>query len=597
MLLKTMSQKNSNSNLIYLPRIDPAIHFCVNARIRDKRGLLISPKPNIFQLRMLAAYRYCIKNKIPPRLFGLKPRQVGGSTVGASILYHHVRNFLARAMTIADTNLKSDRLWEMVKLLAEHDTYNWGDTWSAANNELYFAHGSEVVKRSAEAPRQARGDTFMAALLSEVSWWRATGKLSADETAVSLINALADHEDTLGIIDTTPAGKRGFSWETWRDARWFQHKGEEDNLFLYWKQYTAESRQQKSSMESNNWFRVFAAWWEFKEHTKKVTPEEIKDLKDTIDEREIRGIQRYNWSWEQIAWRRFCIKNKCRNSIRRMDEEYPEDPDSCWIASGGAVFDSAGLSRVDIMARSARPQAGTITRARAKSKTSFHYQDDGWAIIFEPPIPGARYVIGVDPMRGERDMQSQGDRDHHAVQVWRKDFFTPSKVLYQKRLVARIRTPCQIDNSILADRIDLLSRYYGGATVAVETNMGFAVLAKLRDDYNTNLYIREEYDRLTETTNKILGIVTSSKTRQLMLDHLIDGIREQSLDIECPELVRQMAIFETGDDGVPRAPKGDHDDEVLAAAIALTAMDQASIYSEETVRYTSAPDENRWIEY
>jgi hypothetical protein len=579
-------------------RADPALHFCIHGRIKNKANIIETPIPNIFQLRMQAAYTWFIERRLPPRIFGLKPRQVGGSTVGAHLVYHHARNFNARGLTIADTNLKSDRLWEMIRLYAEQDSLAWGDTWRHANGELYFAHGSTVVKRSAEAPRQTRGDTFQIALISEAAWFRSVGKLSGDETMISLINALADHHDTLGIIDTTPHGKRGASWEFWRDARWPWWEDGEDNLFKYWRKYPTAARQQKASVDSNAWLRVFASWWEFPEHSIKLTPGEVETLKSNLDEREVQGIELYGWTWGQIAWRRWCIRNKCRNSVRRMDEEYPEDPAGCWLASGGAIFDSGGLDLLDNMANQARPEVGLVTSAgnARTAPVSFGHQQHGWCHVWERPAVDRRYLISVDPMRGERDMATQSDRDHHAVQVWRKGYREKGGLWQKTRLVARIATPCQVDNSILARQIDLLSRWYGRATVAVETNMGFALLAQLRDNYGTNLYVRERYDRLTSTTERILGWSTTEQTRQVALDCLIDAVRDRTIDVECPELVRQMAIFEMDDSGKGVAPAGDHDDEVLAAAIGLACMEQASVYREAELAPTGAPDEGRWEE-
>src|SRR5690606_29733231 len=156
--------------------------------------------------------------------------------------------------------------------------------------------GSELVKRSAEAPRQTRGDTLQAALMTETSVWRDIGPLSADETATSLQNALADGLNTVAIIDTTAKGAAGFTYDTWCQASWIDEPRGEPNLFQYWRQYGV-SRHEKP--DKNDYLRVFAAWWEFPEHRRPVVTAEVKDIQGSLTEREKSGIQRFGWTWEQ----------------------------------------------------------------------------------------------------------------------------------------------------------------------------------------------------------------------------------------------------------------------------------------------------------
>ena len=72
--------------------------------------------------------------------------------------------------------------------------------------------------------------------------------------------------------------------------------------------------------------RVFAAWYEFAEHVRPVDALERVEIEATLSDREREGIAAYQWTVEQIAWRRWTIINKCVRNETKFDEEYPEDP-------------------------------------------------------------------------------------------------------------------------------------------------------------------------------------------------------------------------------------------------------------------------------
>ena len=69
-----------------LAKVHPGIWMEHFGFILSKTRDLIRPALNVLQARAVAAYAWCLTNGIAPRLMGLKPRQVGGTTVFAGLL-------------------------------------------------------------------------------------------------------------------------------------------------------------------------------------------------------------------------------------------------------------------------------------------------------------------------------------------------------------------------------------------------------------------------------------------------------------------------------------------------------------------------------
>src|SRR4051812_22600176 len=84
--------------------------FCVFAEVLDDTRRLISGedlRPNIYQLRLEQAVEWARREKIPVRIVGLKPRQVGGTTYAAAILYHFSQRMPLNVVLIADILARS----------------------------------------------------------------------------------------------------------------------------------------------------------------------------------------------------------------------------------------------------------------------------------------------------------------------------------------------------------------------------------------------------------------------------------------------------------------------------------------------------------
>ncbi len=576
-------------NLLELARYHPGVWIEGWGRIVNKQRQVVRPVLNIFQARVVAAYLWCLANGIAPRIIGLKPRQVGGTTIFAAISYHHARNFNCRAITIADQKDKSNNLYRMICDYARNDEYPWG--FGCKNPglvEFRMDNGSVFEKRTAERPFGSRGDTIQILDASEVAYWPSTSAKSAHETATSLLSALADHAATFGGMETTPNGAMGFFYDHWGDARW-------PTFDDYWSTYSLQP-----DGEGNGWIRVFAAWFEFPEHRESVrrgrplTPEEEASIMGSLSPKEAAGVERWGWDADQIAWWRWVLKNKCLNDEDRRDEEYPTDPETCFKASGRARFDTAGLNAIVLRSQSIHWERGLLTE-QAGDRVAWTPTGDNEAIfwVWERPRIGCRYLISIDTRRGESETDRNQDSDAHSILVWRAAYIDDEKTFHMPRLVARIVPPCRLDNRPAARLVDMLSRWYGRCVAAVEINNGIGMVKDLRD-LGVPLYRMTTWDKTKQAPVTQLGWETNQDTRPMIIDELASRIRDQKIDIGCPHLASELQTFVVGSTGKAEAMSGKHDDDVLSAAIGIFNLESATEYVADAVAPALPEDWDRW---
>jgi hypothetical protein len=199
-------------------------------------------------------------------------------------------------------------------------------------------------------------------------------------------------------------------------------------------------------------------------------------------------------------------------------------------------------------------------------------------------------------MTGAEAVMGSNNRDRHAVFVIRRSFKDDGGAMRPDRVVARITPPCQADNGPLARQIELLSRFYGRCTVVVEANMGYGLLTILKDEWRTNLYLREETDRITSKVTKTLGWRTNEATRWIAVDSVRDAVRNETLELHCAHAIGELGTFVRDSTGKPVASSGCHDDDVLALGIGLACIDSATRMPERGASPSREPDAANWEE-
>ncbi|HEX4065139.1 MAG TPA: terminase [Acidobacteriaceae bacterium] len=245
-------------------------------------------------------------------------------------------------------------------------------------------------------------------------------------------------------------------------------------------------------------------------------------------EEERQLMEREHLTPKQIGYRRQIQ----RNFRGLAKQEYAESATECFLASGECIFDTASID----------------ARLREVSDPE-EQRNHGTLRIWLRWVPSRRYLVAVDPAGGG----SEGD--YSAAQVIDLD-----TGLQCAELRAHL-PPLE-----LAQEVATLAREYNHALVAVErNNHGSGVLAYLGSVCR--------YEPLYRTGGQE-GFVTSSITRPTMLGRLGSVLVESPDSFASDRLLRECRSFVRHANGRAEAQAGEHDDCVMAMAIALAVREE-----------------------
>lgn len=451
-------------------------------KVRAKSGAMVPLRPNRAQMEYEA--RQGQRNVV------LKARQMGISTwIAGRLFLKTITVPGTMSVQVAHTQDAAESIFGMahrfLALLPEFLREGALRTSKANTREICFVELDSTFRvESAGDPNAGRGLTITNLHCSEVGRW------PGDATAVlqGLKAALSPQGEL--VLESTPQGAQGCFWEEWQRA------------------------------EETRMVRHFFPWW----YERSYVTEAVADELLTGEERDL--MARHGLSREQIGYRRGI-----RSGFRELaDQEYAEDADSCFKASGECCFDMRVVELRLLTAAAPR----TITR-------------NGTFYEWLPPTVGRQYVVAVDPAGGG------ADGDYSVAQVVELRAGLQCAEL-------RVRMPVLE----LAMAVTELHRLYNRAWVVVErNNHGSGVLAHLGG------MMEERWIwRTGPRQSGAQGWLTSTATRPAMLAQM-GALLAETPELFCSErLLRECRSFVRLPNGRTGAAAGAHDDCVMAMAIA-----------------------------
>ena len=505
-------------------------------KIRTKDGKVIPFVWNAPQERLYKEIQRQADEGKPIRIVILKARQMGFSTMTESLIFHYTAtHFNIDSMIIAHTEEATANLFRMSRLFFEELPEPLKPMLKASNaQELLFENPS---KRSSEKQKEpglrsrircvtaggrgiGRSYTIQNLHASEIALWPG----DVLDTWVGVMQAVPSGAETMVVVESTA---NGFNW-----------------FKKFW---------DESVSGENDFIPVFFAWYEHPEYRKQVPP----GFDATDEEREMK--ERFELDDEQLEWRRWCIKNNCNGEVDKFRQEYPATPDEAFIFSGSPVFDNEVIIRRREAVKDLQPaQRGAFDFEVVYSEAlefielreiKFTDNPNGCIRIYEPPVPGRPYVIGGDTA-GEGS-----------------DWFTAT-VLDNTTgsTVAVLRH--QFDEDMYARQVYCLGKHYNDALVAVEANYTTYPISMLQQMGYPRQYVRERVDTYTGKLTDSYGFRTDLKTRPVIIAELVQVMREAP-ELVCDwETLGEMLTFVKDERGRPAAMAGEHDDLVMALAIA-----------------------------
>lgn len=507
---------------------DPSFYMQSFLKIRTKQGKLTKFVLNSTQRKINAKIDELQAQGKPVRILILKARQMGVSTFTEGRIFHKTATTkLTNSLIIAHKEDASTNLFNMSKLFYEELPPPLRPMKKASNaKELIFENPTPDLEEKQKNPGlrskikidtaknlgAGRSETIHNLHVSELAFWD-----NAEAVMLGLMQAVPNTPNTMIIIESTANGVGGYFYDLWQQAK----NGE------------------------NDFVPLFFPWYEHDEYRMPVPD----DFVLTDEEQALKS--QYNLDDEQLAWRRWAIRNNCNGDPELFRQEYPSNDQEAFLVSGRPRFDIPTL--MEYLNQCQDGQHGYLERVAGEIK--FIADNKGYLEVWEPPKRGREYAIGGDVAKGlitgDYSVATVYDANKNLVALWHG----------------------HIDPDLFADQLELLGLWYNEALIAVEeNNHGLTVINKLKGSY-WNIYKRTTHDKVTDETKEQLGWYTTEQSKKLIIDNLAKLIRERQIGIKSKKFVQELMTYVIDDDGKTNAQEGSHDDIVMSSAIVLFVMD------------------------
>lgn len=284
----------------------------------------------------------------------LKARQVGITTyIAARFFLQTITRPGTLTVQVAHSQESAEAIFNIVQRFWENlpKAMQKGALIKSRSNvrQIVFPKLDSEYRVETADDNAGRGMTIHNLHCSEVSRWSRGGL----ETLASLRAAVVPEGEI--VLESTPNGAVGAFYGEWQKAN---ETGYTQHFFPWWYDEYYQQKVQKG----------------------KTLPPLAMPL--TAEESEL--VKLHGLSERQIGWRRAQWK-----MLRDLAaQEYAEDPNTCFLASGECVFDLAA-----------------IVKGLSVAGNPAELQDNGRLTIWLPPQKGKRYIVGVDTAGGG----SEGD--------------------------------------------------------------------------------------------------------------------------------------------------------------------------------------------
>jgi hypothetical protein len=293
---------------------------------------------------------------------------------------------------------------------------------------------------------------------------------------------------------------------------------------------------------SNGYCPFFSAWYETKEYRKEAPA----DFQRTPSEEEL--AVEHGLDNDQLYWRRMKIGEKGAELFR---QEYPATADEAFLTTGRPIFDPEYVQE-----RLRDPQQPLKRMMVTLGKVEEH--PVGELLVYHDRDQSETYVIGADVGMGIRGgVNGKKDGDPSVAQV------LDSKM----RQVAVWRGIIHPD--AFSDVLVAMGYHFNTAMIAPErNNHGILTCVKLRDSQYPLIYTDVTEGALDDRDTILIGHLTNEKTKPLIIDKLRAFDRDKTIEVNDPTTLREMLTFVVTETGKMEAEHGQHDDTVMALAIA-----------------------------
>ena len=542
--------------------------------IVDKSGMFVPFKLWHEQKVIVAKAQEMYDKNKPIRLWIVKPRQIGSSTVCAALvfwlsvfhdtyncrvvahkkdastnIFKHIRrfrdNFPFECMLLPAEKSKTSVSFDtdlMLRIARNDIPAIDPDKPPKANVAAASRIGIEVVSET-----MGRSDTVQVLWCSEFAHWVRGGKDLAPDAFGASRQTVPLAPETAIIIESTANGTGGM----FHDGFWEAMRGESEYeaLFFPWYEhheyYIPASRILNDDGTTVNPDPV-------PDNSQQITAEDLRGY--DADEKMLAALPGINRG--HLIWRRWAIHDLCHNDPEFFKQEYPATAKEAFIVKGVHVFDPQSLELIEQASKTHPPLlVGDFYLGEALPTAVVR----GPLKIWKQPDPKDTYCIGADVAQGVR----HGD---YSVAYVRS--------LTTGEYVAKYRRRVDID--LFTNALFRLGRLYNDAKLGVEANPaggGVYVNRKLLELGYGNLFFTHHVATLGQEVTDRPGWYTHSENREMMIQTLTSAVKRgiirlyDALEPDGGDFVAEARQFSRDEKTGKAQAKSKHDDCVLAACI------------------------------
>ena len=275
--------------------------------------------------------------------------------------------------------------------------------------------------------------------------------------------------------------------------------------------------------------------------------------------------------------------------------EYPENEEEAFFVSNDSRFSLALTNGLNMLARNKHPKRGMITE---NGFTACKMRSYEWRLYHLPNYED-EYVIGIDTAFG---LSPKGDasvmqvlrvvsgeenvRKAYERHGWLKDgeWQIPTvagevafEVMPHKgRILEQVAVfDGRLEPTEYGDYAADAGRFFGDALVVPEENgPGQTVLRRLKDQEYWNIYQRQPTaESYYEKDRELYGFFTETRSKTDLINTLAEWLAKGWLIIDDSKTVKELSMYRyevtSGGKETTNAPKGQHDDHVMALALAV----------------------------
>jgi len=436
----------------------------------------------------------------------LKARQQGISTYCAARVFW--KTFFVpntRSVVMAHDSATSDALFDMSKNIIERMNPDTKPEVHRSNaKEIKFAHNDSGYRLYTAGAKEAGRGTT-----PTIAHLSEIAFWNFDkEILAGLFQGISQADDTEVILESTANGASGEFFRLFKDA-------EEGN---------------------NEYIPIFIPWFATEEYCRPI----YKGFELTPDEEDYK--KEYGLTDEQIHWRRLKIAESGEDKFK---QEYPATSEEAFLVTGSSVFNQEKVG----LLKSEKPES---IRVFNDMMGTFDESKKGPLQIWESPKFDEVFLIGADVSLGV-------GQDYSAAVV-----------LDVEGNVCATYRDNSVDPSNFGDVLFYLGRYFNNALLAVESNsMGVATITRLQQMGYVNLYYQtKRVITMTDEEGSRPGFRMTTSTKPMVIGYLKRAIDEEDIWIPSKEIISELKTYIANDKGQTEALPGNHDDLIMALAIA-----------------------------